>query len=130
MFSSGGGLLLQKVGTDCPGNFSRSLFVNPKVVEPGKRLCFRLWEDCCEPLQGGMDLWQIAFPAIHEQDGCLDFPVVFVPIIEPSLFLMLAQAFMEQTQPLLAFMNAHEKHHQQLHEPGRRFAGATRADTE
>src|SRR6266436_2476663 len=44
------GLLLQKVCTDCLGNFSWGLFVDPKVVELWKLLCFRSREDHCKAL--------------------------------------------------------------------------------
>src|SRR5207244_889081 len=63
-------LLLQKVCTDCPGNFSWGLFVDPKVVELWKLLCFRSREDHCKPLHGPLCLCGAVFPAIHEQDTC------------------------------------------------------------
>src|SRR5690348_13832588 len=84
------GLLLQKVCTDCLGNFSWGLFVDPKVVELWKLLCFRSREDRCKLLHASL-MCGIVFPAIHEQDACRYFLIVFIAIVKASHFLMFAQ---------------------------------------
>ncbi len=86
------GLLLQKVVTDCMGDLSRGLFVDPKVVELWKLLCFRSWEDRCKPLHAPLCLCGMVFPAIHEQDACGYFLIVFIAIVKASHFLMFAQS--------------------------------------
>src|SRR5947209_19057236 len=103
------GLLLQKVCTDCMGNFSWGLFVDPKVVELWKLLCFRSREDRCKRLHGQSDGCALAFPPIHEQDVDSYFPVDFIPTIKPSHFLQLAEVFLGQSNPLLPLGQTHDK---------------------
>src|ERR1700694_3211811 len=124
------GLLLQKVCTDCLGNFSWSLFVDSKVVKLGNPLCFRSREDRCKPLHGQRYPFDIAFPPIHEQNVCGYLSVVFITTVQPSHFLMLAQIFLEDTQPLLALVRTHDKRKQELHIPMRYFAYALRTQTD
>src|SRR5215472_11340958 len=121
------GLLLQKVCTDCLGNFSRGLFVNPKVVELWKLLCFRSREDHCKLPHGQIYPYSIAFPPIYEKDVSSYFAVVFITTVKPSNFPMLAQIFWEETEHQIPFVGAEEEGKQQFHKPGRSVACALRA---
>src|SRR5205807_421559 len=111
-----GELLLQKVIADCPGDFLWRLFVDSKVVEFGKFLRFRLREYGGKPLHCQIYPFDMAFPAIHEQDVRSYFSIVFITAVKPSNFLMFAQIFMEETQHLLTLVGAQEKRKQQFHE--------------
>src|SRR6266851_4376815 len=106
--------LLQKVCTDCLGNFSWGLFVDPKVVELWKLLCFRSREDHCKPLHAQIYPCSIAFPPIHEKDFSSYFSVVFITTVKPSHFVMLAQIFWEEPEHQLPFVGAEEERKQQL----------------
>ncbi|GCE31217.1 hypothetical protein KDA_67010 [Dictyobacter alpinus] len=100
---------LQKVHADCPGYLLRGLFIDPKVVEFWKLLCFRSWEYRCQPLHGHIYPCAIAFPSIHEEDIGRYFLIVFITTVKPSYFLMLAQIFREEIEHLLSFVDIEEE---------------------
>src|SRR6266496_2107252 len=130
MFSSGGGLLLQKVCTDCPGDFSWCLFVDPEVIEGWKSFRFRVRENRCKLLHGQIDPCDMGSPAVHKQNIRSDVSVGFIMTVKPSKFPMFAQIFREEAQHLLPILRTEEKRKQQLHEPTWGVAGAIRASTE
>src|SRR5579859_5818282 len=99
-----GWLLLQKVFTDGPGDFSWCPFVDPEVVKSWKFLRFRLREYRCKPLHCHIHPFGIAFAAIHEKDACSYFSVVCITTVKLSHFLVFAQIFREETQHLLALV--------------------------
>ena len=74
-------LLLQKVGTDCPGDFLWGLFVDAKVVELWKFPCFRSREDHSQPLHRQIDPGASAFAPKHQQDISRNGAVVFIAAV-------------------------------------------------
>src|SRR5258706_6056920 len=101
--------LLQKVFTDCLGDFSWCLFVDPEVVKSWEFLRFRAGEYLCKSLHCQFYVWEIAFPARHQQNARRYFSIVCIASIKASYFSVFAQVFVQKLEHVLSLVRADEK---------------------
>jgi hypothetical protein len=76
--------VLEKVVSDCPSDLLGGLLVDPEVIEIGEFPGFRVWENCCKPINSEMDPTYPALATKHEQHVRRYFRVVLVRRIKES----------------------------------------------